>query len=149
MGTRSTYRVINQFTHPKTKKLVNDKLVLVYLQYDGYPDGHPLNTAEWLAKGKLVNGLSYNDDKNVFNGAGCLAAQLIERLKDGPGGTYIHPLSHRGKSWEDYTYDVIIKEGKTIEIVVYSVGGMDKPKFKKLFAGSPEEYVERYSKETA
>lgn len=150
MGTRSTYRVIEQYTDALTEKVHKQNLVLVYLQYDGYPDGHPLNTAEWLAKGKLVNGFGMvGEDEVVFNGAGCLAAQLVERYKDGTGGTYIHPLSHRGNCGEDYTYDIIVKDRKTIEIIAYDVIWKGKQKFKKLFAGSPEEYVERYSKETA
>lgn len=149
MGTRSTYRVINQYKSSITNKVKNDNLVLVYLQYDGYPDGHPLDTMKWLSEGQVVNGLGLNENKNVFNGAGCLAAQLIERLKDGPGGTYVNPMSSRGRSWEDYTYDIIVKEDKTIEVVAYSVSGgygEKPPRFRRLFKGSPAEYVENYEK---
>ena len=56
MGTRSTYRVIEQWTDDKTGKIKNENLVLVYLQYDGYPKGHPIYTAEWLSTGVVVNG---------------------------------------------------------------------------------------------
>ena len=101
MGTRSTYRIIEQYKN-EDSSIENNELVLVYLKYDGYPTGHPLTTAEWLATGMVVNGLSMNEDKLVFNGAGCLAAQFIDKMKEGAGGTYIHSLKSRGECWEDY-----------------------------------------------
>jgi len=146
MGTRSTYRVIEQFKDEKTGKVKENKLVLVYVQYDGYPDGHPLETAEWLAGGKVVNGIGMNDTGLIFNGAGCLAAQLISRLKgDSAGNTYIHPLTHRGKCGEDYTYDIIIRfEDKSITYVAYNNPYNGRPK--ELFRGTPAEYVAKYQK---
>lgn len=139
MGTRSTYRVIEQW---KDKgKVINTELCLVYVQYDGYPTGHPLAVAEWLSKGKVVNGLKMNETKLVFNGAGCLAAQLVSKLKgDGAGGTYIHPLKHRGNCGEDYLYDVIVKEDFSIEYVCHN-----NYEEKELFRGTPEEFVNKYS----
>jgi len=144
MGTRSTYRVIEQWTDNKTKKVKNENLMLLYLQFDGYPEGHPLETAEWLSSGMVVNGFGLDDDSLQFNGAGCLAAQLVDRLKKGVGGTYIQSLSSRGKSWENYTYDIIIKEDKSIEFIAYEVESSDKPTFKKLFIGSPNDFVTRF-----
>ena len=122
MGTRSTYRVIEQYTDEKTNKVVNQEICLMYLQFDGYPSGHPSETAEWLASGKVVNGLRMDEPQLVFNGAGCLAAQLVAKYKTSPGGCYLHPLKHRGKCWEDYVYDIIVKEDKTIEFVCYENG---------------------------
>jgi len=115
----------------------------VYLQYDGYPTGHPIDTAEWLSTGTIVNGYSPGEEKLVFNGAGCLAAQLVDKMKTGTGGCYIHSLSSRGKSWEDYLYDIIVKEDKSIEYVCYENGS----KKKELFRGSPADFVIKYHKE--
>jgi hypothetical protein len=42
MGTRSTYRVIEEWTddRPEAKvKKGQNKLILMYAQFDGYPDG--------------------------------------------------------------------------------------------------------------
>jgi len=142
MGTRSTYRFIEQYTDEKTKKVVNQELCLVYLQYDGYPSGHPSDTAEWLSQGKVVNGLGMNETQLVFNGAGCLAAQFIAKIKEGPGGTYVHSLDSRGECWENYLYDVIVKEDRTIEYVCYE-NVDNKP---ELFRGSPSDFVLQYSK---
>jgi hypothetical protein len=143
MGTRSTYRVIEQWTDDKTGKIKNENLVLVYLQYDGYPTGHPIDTAEWLSTGLVVNGYSPGEEKLVFNGAGCLAAQLVGKYKTGTGGCYIQSLSSRSKSWEDYLYDIIVKEDKSIEYVCYENG--KRPK--EIFRGSPADFVIKYQKE--
>lgn len=143
MGTRSTYRVLEQYTDEKTQKVKDQELCLMYLQYDGYPTGHPLETAEWLSKGRVVNGFSPNETILIFNGAGCLAAQLVEKYKNGPGGCYLHPLKHRGKCWEDYLYDIIIKEDNSIEFVCYE----NDKRPKELFRGSPENFVKKYQKE--
>ena len=146
MGTRSTYRVIEQWTDDREEAKVKkgeNKLLLMYRQFDGYPEGHPLETAEWLASGQVVNGLRLGEEKLVFNGAGCLAAQLVAKYKNEPGGTYIQPMNHRGQCWEDYLYDIIVKEDGTIEYVCYENG---KRKV-EIFRGSPAEFVKKYQKE--
>ena len=144
MGTRSTYRIIEQYTDDKSQKVMNQEICLVYRQFDGYPSGHPLETAEWLASGKVVNGYG-NTDTLQFNGAGCLAAQLVAKYKDGVGGTYIQSLKSRGNSWEDYLYDIIVKEDNSIEYVCYENG----KKKKEIYRGTPSGFVLQYSKETA
>jgi hypothetical protein len=143
MGTRSTYRIIEEYsTGKKVKKVKQNEICLIYRQYDGYPTGHPLETAEWLSTAKVVNGLGMNETQLVFNGAGCLAAQLVAKLKDGPGNTYIHSLKSRGESWEDYLYDIIVKEDRTIEYVCYD-NNEDKT---EIFRGTPAQFVEKYEK---
>ena len=145
MGTRSTYRIIEQFTDDETHKVINQEICLMYRQFDGYPSGHPCETAEWLASGEVVNGFSSNETKLIFNGAGCLAAQLVAKYKTEPGGTYLNPLKHRGKCWEDYLYDIIVKEDHSIEFVCYENGKRKT----EVFRGSPSDFVLQYSKETA
>ena len=144
MGTRSTYRIIEEYsTGKKVKKVKQNEICLVYRQYDGYPTGHPLETAEWLATGTVVNGLGMAEERLVFNGAGCLAAQLISKMKDGPGGTYVHNLESRGECWEDYLYDIIVTEDRTIEYVCYD-NNEDKT---EIFRGTPSDFVTKYKKE--
>lgn len=143
MGTRSTYRIRESYKS-EDGKVKFQNLGLVYVQYDGYPDGHPLDTAEWLASGTVVNGIGMDDDKRlVFNGAGCLAAQMVARMKKGAGGVYLNPLSSRGKSWEDYLYDIVVDEDRKITFIAYSNG--KRPY--KIFEGTPEEFVKKYQKE--
>jgi hypothetical protein len=144
MGTRSTYRIIEEYsTGKKVKKVKQSEICLVYRQYDGYPTGHPLETAEWLATAKVVNGLGMSETQLVFNGAGCLAAQLIAKFKDGPGGTYIHPLKSRGECWEDYLYDIIVTEDRTIEYVCYD----NNENKTEIFRGTPSDFVTKFKKE--
>lgn len=146
MGTRSTYRIIQKY-RDENGKTIQEPLVLVYLQYDGYPSGHPSETAEWLASAQVVNGFSMpnanEEPKLTFNGAGCLAAQFIEKMKDGVGGTYIHTLKSRGKCWEDYLYDIIVDEDtKEIEFACYE----NNAKPTKLFSGLPADFVNKFAK---
>jgi hypothetical protein len=140
MGTRSTYRVIEEWKDDATGKTGQNKLLLMYRQFDGYPSGHPLETAEWLASGQVVNGLRMDEKRLVFNGAGCLAAQLVAKYKTEAGGTYIHPISHRGQCWENYLYDIIVKEDASIEYVCYENG---KRKV-EIFRGTPADFVTKY-----
>jgi hypothetical protein len=151
MGTRSTYRVIEEWTDDREEAKVKkgqNKLVLLYAQFDGYPEGHPMDTAKWLASGRVVNGLRLDEKGLMFNGAGCLAAQLVAKYKDSAGGYYLHPMNHRGHCWENYTYDIIVKEDGSIEYICYEVGGGyggKSVRFKKLFQGSPEDFIEKFS----
>lgn len=152
MGTRSTYRVIEKGVYEG--KAWKNLFVLLYLQYDGYPSGHPVNTAEWLASGTVVNGLGMDKPEVVFNGAGCLAAQLVAKMKTDeatgkitPGGAYIYPMAHRGKCGEDYVYDIIVdSDAKTIEFIAYDnlTGWKPGAKFKSkvLYRGTPAGFVE-------
>ena len=141
MGTRSTYRFIEQYKNEQNK-IESNAIALVYFQYDGYPSGHPSETAEWLASGKVVHGYGMTDTLQ-FNGAGCLIAQFIAKYKAGVGGVYVNRLDSRGQSWEDYLYDVIVKEDNTIEFVCYE--NNETPT--EIFRGSPAEFVKFASKE--
>lgn len=144
MGTRSlttfidTYEGKNKKGEAVTKK---SKIVTMYRQYDGYPDGHGLQLAEFLAGGKMVNGISCNENELVFNGMGCLAAQAIVHFKEGPGGFYLH----RGGTincWEEYRYEVIDNgPSKDVTLRCYDVYGR-----KWIFEGTPKEFIEKYNK---
>jgi len=110
MGTRSVTKIID-----------NGKPILaLYRQMDGYPDGHGKELKSFLTGMEMVNGLSTNT-KNVFNGMGCLAAQIVAHFKDGAGGFYISSL----ESSEAYNYEVIgdtMNPEKGISLKVYSCG---------------------------
>lgn len=96
MGTRS-------LTICKDQK--KNVLLNMYRQYDGYPTGHGAELAEFLNGGELVNGLSSRDSGAVFNGMGCLAAQIVARFKEDPGGIYLEPADARDVG-EEYIYTV-------------------------------------------
>ena len=94
MGTRSL-----TFVYDGDKPIIN-----MYRQYDGYPEGHGIELAEFLVSGEMVNGYSDNDAKQ-FNGMGCLAAQMIVHFKKSVGGFYIHAVTDT-ECWQDYEYHV-------------------------------------------
>lgn len=95
MGTRSLTYVYDEL----------NPVVCMYRQYDGYPSGHGKELAEFLNGGELVNGLGSNDTK-VFNGMGCLAAQMVANFKDGPGGFYLREPVLNRDDWQEYEYHV-------------------------------------------
>lgn len=80
MGTRSITVV---------KDSNGNKIIEMYKQYDGYPEGLGQELKAFIASGTMVNGLG--KDKAVFNGIECFAAQLVAHFKEGrPGGIYLH-----------------------------------------------------------
>lgn len=136
MGTRSL-----------TKVFQDDKEMLcIYRQYDGYPSGHGRELAKFLNSGELVNGIPGGNEKKVFNGIGCLAAQLVMELKKehGPaGGIYIQlpGTEDAGQDYEYHIYGEWPKGGgmspqKIAKIKVFGYGTK-----KALFSGSLERFT--------
>ena len=143
MGTRSLTTFIDKWTDEKTDKVKKNKIVTMYRQYDGYPEGHGLELAEFLNSGKMVNGISCGETQRVFNGMGCLAAQCVKDFKDGAGGIYLH----RGGTtncWEDYRYEVIFDhKTNVLSMRCISVG---LKSVREIFKGSPADFIAKYQK---
>ena len=145
MGTRSLTRVIETYRDDKKNKQVKTKLVNMYRQYDGYPDGHGMELADFLNGGKVVNGIG--TDKNVFNGAGCLAAQMIAHFKDGAGGIYIQPIT-ANNCGQEYEYEVVVNFDtmeltmKCIEVGYIDSKGNYRNGKKVLFEGKPADFAQ-------
>ena len=146
MGTRHTYRIIDNYTWNSGNETEtnSEELLLLYGQYDGYPSGVPTHVAKFIASGTMVNGYGADNGSIVFNGAGCMAAQLVAHLKDGVGTYYIQSLSSRGKSGEDYLYDIIVDHNEH-SIVMVAYHNEETPK--EFFRGTPQEFIEKFSKE--
>lgn len=123
MGTRSLTFVYD----------VDDKLVCMYRQMDGYPSCHGAELAEFLAGGKLVNGLGLGDNAGLFNGMGCLAAQLVAHFNKGAGGIHLLPTRTEDAD-QDYEYHVHEVDGS---VVVEVVSGDST-----LFLGNVAEFTE-------
>ncbi len=141
MGTRSTTFVYD--SNGKTP------VVCMYRQFDGYVDGHGRELAKFLSGKKVVNGLR-GDDKNVFNGPGCLAAFMVAFFKDEPGGIYLQSTDSEPEEYSYHIYCPIdgedpmdsLKPTGKIEIKVYKHG-------RQIFKGSPEKLAkfEEYSED--
>ena len=126
MGTRSLTRVIPRqkgLPYDEGHKHVEKSVVNMYRHYDGYPQGHGLDLAEFLSEFTMVKGLGADSYKGkIANGPGCLAAQLVEYFKNGPGNIYLEALNGEpGDSWEEYIYTLFPKEGEPTYISIYDV----------------------------
>lgn len=154
MGTRSLTKVIETYKEPKTSKQVKQILINMYRQYDGYPSGMGMDLAEFLSGAKVVNGLSMDDinSKLVFNGVGCLAAQLVAHFKNGAGNIYIEPTTAKDCG-QEYEYEIIVdfdtKEltFKCIEIGYINEKGKYVNKKREVFSGKVEDFVKFVEKE--
>ena len=141
MGTRSLTTVIS--TYKNDEKIVKTKFIKMYRQMDGYPSGMGMDLADFLTGTKVVNGLGGDEVKSklVFNGAGCLAAQLVAHFKDGAGSIYIEPITAKDCG-QEYEYEIIINEDtkqltfKCIEIGYY-INDKYFNKKRVLFEGNP------------
>lgn len=93
---------------------VNEPIVCLYRQFDGYPSGHGAELADFLNGIKGINGFSGKPEMGtVANGMGCLAAQLIAHFKKSVGGFYIHAITDSvGVDYEYHVYanKVVVKD---------------------------------------
>ncbi len=83
MGTSSTIK----FVSVKYGKI--QIYVVIYQQFDGYPESVGSELVKFVKSKRMVNG--YSDKYSEFNGFGCMIAQYIASIKDGAGNLYILP----------------------------------------------------------
>ena len=145
MGTRSLTRVFSTYKDEKKNKQVKIQLVNMYRQYDGYPEGHGTELADFLNSGKVVNGIGIDEQQRVFNGAGCLSAQMIAHFKKGAGGIYIEPITAKDCG-QEYEYEIIVDfDTKEVTLKCIDIGYIDgkgnyKNGKKTLFEGKPSDF---------
>lgn len=100
-------------------------LICMYRQFDGYPEVHGCELAEFLNSKTLINGIQPNQDAKEFaNGMSCLAAQLVSHFKVRLGGIYLMPTDtiDADQDFEYHVYDdsVIVKDYKGRDLFVGS-----------------------------
>lgn len=100
MGTRS-------LTHIKQD---GKTLVTIYRQYDGYPEGLGKELYDFLKDFTVLNGYGKKEPK-LANGIGCLAAQVVDQLKDGIGNVYLYPPDS-SDCGEEYVYTIYLLDDK-------------------------------------
>lgn len=140
MGTRSTVSFFENKKH----------LVSIYQQYDGYLSGVGEELKDFLNEKVLVNGVNSKMDRSkIANGTGCLAAQFIERFKNGLG-LYIDFSGDGKRCFGEYSpnldqmfsYQVNVRVDwqtgfdctQTVELCVFGHAGRE--------VGEKEEYLE-------
>jgi hypothetical protein len=146
MGTRCLTFVYESYK-AKNGKIVNEPIINMYRQFDGYPTGHGAELAEFLNRGRMVNGLIHTKtvEEVVFNGMGCLAASMIAHFKQEPGGFYIHPVNVKDCG-QDYEYHIYNIDGQ-FKIIVMNCGcnvfGLTQDDtYEEIFNGSLAEFTE-------
>lgn len=129
MGTRSLTYVYENHKNEQGDK-VEEPIICLYRQYDGYPTGHGAELADYLNGMYVVNGLGLDQkDQKVANGMGCLAAQLVSFFKkDEAGQFYLHAPVLNADHWQEYEYHI-----QQDRILVY---GYEK----EIFAGTWTQY---------
>jgi hypothetical protein len=139
MGTRSLTRTWDTWKDEKGKEH-KARIMTMYRQMDGYPEGHGLELAELLKDMIITNGISFMEGKKTANGMDCLSAQIVAYFKDGPGDIYL--VRHASGMWEEYIYDVFQNDttGQTT-IVMNDVHGKTSQRF------TPQEFITQYSKD--
>ena len=136
MGTRATIHIAKREEGVSFSEIPEKKIVSIYQQYDGYPEGLGVTIASYLDNKTIVNGIGV-DRNTVFNGLGCLAASLIAELKEEAGNVYIdNPDCPHG--WLDYEYVVWGNSGKGIWISIFDCYG------NCIFVGKPSKLQNKY-----
>ncbi len=142
MGTRSLTRIIPRqegLSFNEGHEHVKESYVNMYRHFDGYPEGHGLELAEFLKDFKIINGIGGDAELGTHaNGEGCLAAQMVKHFKQEVGYINLYPTNDGG--WEDYIYTIYPKAGEPCYISIYKV--YDK---KCIFVGTALELIEKYT----
>jgi hypothetical protein len=144
MGTRSLTRVIETWCDDNGKQK-KELLVTMYRQFDGYPDGHGEELADFIKSGKVVNGLGAHDGK-VFNGAGCFAAQMVSHFKGNEAGKFYIYSNKVKDAGQDYEYHVLVDfDTKEITLKCFECGFIKKDgsyskRNKLLFSGKAVDF---------
>ena len=136
MGTRATIHIAKREEGVSFSEIPEKKIVSIYQQYDGYPEGLGVTIASYLEGKKIVNGLGGNRDAPVFNGLGCMAASIIKELKEEAGNVYIED-PERPSGWIDYEYYIWGDTGKDIWISIFDGD-------KCIFVGKPDKLQTKY-----
>ena len=137
MGTRS----LTTFKEDHT----NEEIVVLYRQYDGYPEGHGIDLFRFLNKMNMVNGIAGGEKRKISNGMSCLAAQMVSYFKEEPGGFYLYRADTRDVG-EEYVYTIYVENAhKNIMIKVEKTAYDEdfKNRFmEEIFDGPVDNYKE-------
>jgi hypothetical protein len=142
MGTRSLTHVFETYFDSEKDEKVSKKLLTMYRQYDGYPSGMGMDLVNFLKDGIVVNGISVNETRKVFNGAGCLSAQLVAHFKTGSGGIYIQSINDVD-CWQDYEYNIIV-DFDSKEIIFECIRTGFEENNEILFSGNIHDFEKQF-----
>ena len=136
MATRAKIHIARREEGVSFSEIPEKVMVSIYNHYDGYPEGLGVTLASYLDGKVITNGLGSRDNYDYFNGLGCLAASLIDELKDGPGNIYIED-PECPRDWIDYDYYVWGDDHKDIWISIFDGSEC-------IFVGKPRALLSKY-----
>ena len=123
----------------------NEEIVVLYRQFDGYPEGHGIDLFRFLNKMNMVNGIAGGEKRKISNGMSCLAAQMIAYFKDEPGGFYLYRADTRDVG-EEYVYTIYVEKAhKNIMIKVEKTAydeSFENKSMEEIFDGPIDNYKE-------
>jgi len=128
MGTRSLTFVYDEH---------NEAIINLYRQYNGYPELHGRELANFLLPRIIVNDIQDETD-DIANGMSCLAVQLIAHFSTSRKGAgfHIHSVSDRDCG-QDYEYHVH-KDRVVVKHYCERVGLLARQR--ELFSGDWENF---------
>jgi len=135
MATRATVSIARREEGVSFSEKPNKTIVDIYHHYDGYPEGLGVKLASYLDDKTITNGCS-GDSDDYFNGLGCMAASIVEYLKDGPGNVYIED-PERKHGWLDYEYFIWGDDHKDVWISIFDGDEC-------IFVGKPRKLLSKY-----
>ena len=141
MGTRS----LTTFKEDHT----DEEIVVLYRQFDGYPEGHGIDLFRFLNKMNMVNGIAGGEKRKISNGMSCLAAQMVSYFKEEPGGFYLYRADTRDVG-EEYIYTIYVNydidnNKREIMIKVENTSydeSFENKSMKEMFNGPIDNYKE-------
>ena len=111
MGTRSL-TIVKESIDPSC-----EDIIVMYKQFDGYPEGLGLRLANFLKGFIIINGIPPNPNPKSANGMHDLAAQLVAEFKNEIGEIYLHPSGTRDV-WEEFIYYIYLGPDNILRIQV-------------------------------
>ena len=111
MGTRSL-TIVKESIDPSC-----EDIIVMYKQFDGYPEGMGVKLANFLEGYIIINGIPPNPNPKSANGIHDLAAQLVAEFKNEIGEIYLHPSGTRDV-WEEFIYYIYLGPDNILRIQV-------------------------------
>ncbi len=138
MATRALINIVDRQEGRSFSKTLPSTAIhtQIYKHWDGYPEALGVTLANYLDGYEIVNGISHDIQGLIANGIGCLAAQLVSYMKDGPGDISLRIPEDR--DWEDYAYYIWIKDHEEIMISIFNYED------ECIFVGNSKSLIEKY-----
>ena len=138
MSTRALINIVERQEGRSFSKTLPSTAIhtQIYKHYDGYPEDLGVTLANYLNGYDILNGIPNSHQGPIANGIGCMAAQLVSYIKDGPGNVYLQPPHNI--DIEDYVYYIWVKENEEIMISIFNY------EEECIFVGNSESLMEKY-----